>query len=114
MKKKSTKKSNKTSIKVKSTIKTKSAPKEKKPGKKRRKIVIKAKPRPAHLVEMDEVMKRINTVQTEKKTVKFSVELHESLVIDNILQDVGVVFSKKSHGESVNYEVSPGPEIPEG
>ena len=81
--------------------------------KKRRKIVLKKSSRPTGLVDVDEVLRKVNYVQTERQPAKFSVSLDDAPVVSNILRDAGLVVVKTVTDTHVVYEVDPGDPIEE-
>ena len=84
--------------------------------KKRRKIVIKKKPRNSSIIDIDQVLIKVNFVQTKREQVSFWVTTEDSYTVDNILKDAGVLFEKDSEEKpcQVLYEVNPGPQEVEG
>ena len=81
---------------------------------KRRKIVLKKSTKPTGLVEVDDVLRKINYVQTERQPAKFKVSIEDSPVVNNILRDAGLIVVQTVTETHVVYEVDPGAPVEEG
>ena len=66
-----------------------------------------AKPVSEQNFDIDIFYKNINKVQVEGETMSFIVKPDDSGVIENILKDLTLEFTKKAKGSSFVYTVSP-------
>jgi hypothetical protein len=84
------------------------------PRKRRGKIAVITKTRPP-VMDMDEVLRRINYVQVERKDSEVFVDVLEGAVIQHLLKDAGVEYNKISEDENVvTFGISPGQVEDEG
>src|SRR4051812_34927632 len=81
---------------------------------KKRKIVITKPVRIRNVIEMDDVLRQISHVQLQRTSVVFSIDSGESFVVDNLLRDAGLQFTKTELKDKFVYDVAPGPEKQEG
>ncbi len=81
---------------------------------KRKKIVIKRPSRVTGLVDVDDVLRKVNHIQIERESVKFKVSLEDSPVVENILRDAELIVSRTTYDNHVSYSVDPGVPVIEG
>lgn len=94
---------------------TPKATKKKKVNHRRKKLVVKKAAKALGLIDMDEVLRKVNYVQIQRKSVSLKVAPNDAPMVANILKDAGLVVDNMSLTEScVFYEVSPGERPLEG
>jgi hypothetical protein len=62
------------------------------------------------LLDIEQVYKAINKVQLTREAVMFAVAINDAAVVENILKDVTLKFTKTTTSEAVVYAIQAPPE----
>ncbi len=76
---------------------------------KRKKLKFTKPSRPTGVIEIDDVLRKVNHIQIEREKDKFRVSPDDAPVVENILKDAGLVIKGRLVGVTyVAYDVEPG------
>ena len=60
------------------------------------------------VIEIDDVLRKVHYIQTERKSAKFRVTFDDDPVVNNILRDAELVWKRVVMDACILYEVDPG------
>ncbi|GAF84694.1 unnamed protein product, partial [marine sediment metagenome] len=93
--------------KIKKAVKKVIALRKKTKKKKRKKQVKKRKRRKRRKATMDDIYRILNKVQIDKKKVSFTVLISDADMIENVIKDLQLIYTRKNMKTQVNFLVAP-------